>query len=99
LTGDGKDMSPEERRKAAQAGLRVGPSFDDLVDESRFHVRIERPSLRSVGEVPYFASSLESSTSYPNALQEWVESGRQHGHATEPTSTATVATTVAVATE
>jgi YidC/Oxa1 family membrane protein insertase len=101
LTGDGKDMSPEERRKAAQAGLRVGPSFDDLVDESRFHVRIERPSLRSaVVEVPYFASPLESPTSYPQALQEWVQSGgRQHGHATEPTSAATVATSVAVATE
>jgi YidC/Oxa1 family membrane protein insertase len=43
---DPSEMTPEERRAAAEAGIRVGPSYDDYVDEARFHPFIERGPIR-----------------------------------------------------
>ncbi|GAX18440.1 hypothetical protein FisN_2Lh083 [Fistulifera solaris] len=43
---DFKDMTPEERKQAMEAGIRVGPTMDELADEARFHVRIERRPFR-----------------------------------------------------
>lgn len=39
-------MSPEERRKAAEAGISTGPKFEDLLDEAQFHYLVERQALR-----------------------------------------------------
>ena len=68
---DFKDMSPEERRKATEAGLSVGPSFEDLVNESKFHVYVERQPFRETTEA---WQRVESSglSEIPLAMKEWV---------------------------
>lgn len=43
---DVANMSPEERRKAAEAGINTGPSFDDMLDEAKFHYVVERKPIR-----------------------------------------------------
>lgn len=105
LTGDGKDMTPEERRKASEAGIRVGPSFDDLVDEARFHCRIERPAIRTEDNpawqrvVATAASSTEEDAAtnatmekYPASLRAWVENAATSSRgSTESVLTAAVA--------
>jgi YidC/Oxa1 family membrane protein insertase len=90
LTGDGENMTPDERRKASEAGIRVGPSFDDLVDESRFHCLIERKPLRheNVLETGGTSSSATGGVeSLPSDLKAWVQSGsRISAVATESTA-------------
>jgi YidC/Oxa1 family membrane protein insertase len=84
LTGDGTNMTPDERRKASEAGLRVGPSFDDMVDEARFHVYIDRASWRPMQSVVDKettngqAANVVHLTSheYPSDLKAWVQSGK-----------------------
>ena len=79
---DFKEMTPEERRKATEAGLSVGPSFEDLVTEAKFHVYVERQPFRETTEAwKRVASSSSSSSStvtngihIPSAMQEWVAS-------------------------
>jgi YidC/Oxa1 family membrane protein insertase len=75
------DMTPEERRKISEAGIRVGPTFNDLIDEAKFHSIIERPSIRSESATWHRLASTSSSSltngathSLPNDLQEWVQS-------------------------
>lgn len=43
---DVANMTPEERRKAAEAGIATGPTFDDMLDEAKFHYVVERKPLR-----------------------------------------------------
>ena len=74
------DMTPEERRKISEAGIRVGPTFNDLIDEAKFHSIIERQSLRNDSAawqrlVATSTSMTNGSTELPIDLQEWVQSG------------------------
>jgi YidC/Oxa1 family membrane protein insertase len=75
------DMTPEERRKISEAGIRVGPTFNDLIDEAKFHSIIERPSIRNESAtwqhlVASSSSSMTNSAAeLPVDLQEWVQSG------------------------
>jgi YidC/Oxa1 family membrane protein insertase len=64
-------MSPEDRRKAAEAGLRVGPSFDDWVDEARFHCLIERNPVRDESAAWQRAQGMKASI--PSELEAWVK--------------------------
>jgi YidC/Oxa1 family membrane protein insertase len=64
-------MSPEERRKAMEAGIRVGPTFEDMVDESRFHCLMERKALR--GESAAWLRLEGSSGSIPTEMESWVK--------------------------
>ena len=81
------EMSPEERRQAAQAGISVGPKFEDLIDESRFHSFIERRAFREDTEA--WSRVLQSSSSdVPAEFQDWVT----------PTSGAARTNTTSVAT-
>ena len=66
---DFKDMTPEERRKAAESGISVGPSFSDLVDEARFHTFIERPPIRQESN-----ANNNQQVDIPSEMQEWVGS-------------------------
>jgi len=43
---DVASMSPEEQRKAAEAGMAVGPKWQDVLDEANFHYVVERNPLR-----------------------------------------------------
>lgn len=63
-------MSPEERRKASEAGLRVGPTLSQLKDESKFHVYVERRSFRE--ETPAWKRVQEQgAATVPEELQAW----------------------------
>lgn len=50
LGSDEEFMSPEDKRKAAQAGLATGPSFEDMIDEARFHFIVDRSPIRESSE-------------------------------------------------
>jgi len=63
-------MSPEERRKAAEAGMRIGPNFEDLKEEAKFHCLIERRSFREETE----AWKRAETVTIPPELEEWVQS-------------------------
>ncbi len=43
---DVASMSPEEQRKAAEAGMAVGPKWQDVLDEANFHYVVERNPLK-----------------------------------------------------
>jgi len=43
---DVSNMKPEDKRKAAEAGIATGPSFDDMLDQAKFHFVVERKPLR-----------------------------------------------------
>lgn len=42
---DVANMSEEDRREAAKAGISTGPKFEDLMDEARFHVVVDREEV------------------------------------------------------
>jgi YidC/Oxa1 family membrane protein insertase len=77
--GDSDNMSPEDRRKVSEAGIRVGPTFDDLVDEAKFHALVERGPIRV--ESPAWQRVLTSTNGakhlneFPTDLQTWVQKG------------------------
>lgn len=69
---DFSKMTPEERRKASEAGLRVGPTLADLVDESKFHIYVERRSFRE--ETPAWARIQEQGNApIPDELMAWAK--------------------------
>jgi YidC/Oxa1 family membrane protein insertase len=88
LNKDVDEMSPEERKKAARAGIATGPSLQDMVDEARFHSLIARPAIRTkTGAWQRVLQARESakSTILPPDLQEWVKAAGPAGqHSVEP---------------
>ena len=83
---DGKDfdsMTPDERREAAKQGMSVGPSFDDLVDEARFHSFIERVPIRHESAA-WKRLEGQSNMVVPTELKEWVSMEPQHHVVAEP---------------
>jgi YidC/Oxa1 family membrane protein insertase len=64
-------LSPADRRKAAEAGIRLGPTFEDMVDESRFHCLVERKPVR--GESAAWLRAEASSGSIPSEMESWVK--------------------------
>jgi YidC/Oxa1 family membrane protein insertase len=72
----GEEMSPEERRKASEAGLRVGPTLEELIDEAKFHSVIERQPLR-IDSAAW--QRVESSSTFwyiPPEMEAWVKEGK-----------------------
>lgn len=69
---DFSDMTPEERRQAMEAGIRIGPTMEELIDESKFHFYVDRRNMKL--REPASAVALESVT-IPSELQDWVEAG------------------------
>jgi YidC/Oxa1 family membrane protein insertase len=63
------DMTPEERRQAMEAGIRVGPTMEELKDESKFHFYVDRRNAQ------FLAADAPRSTSLPSDMQAWVDSG------------------------
>lgn len=71
VVNDEKDfdsMTPEQRRKAAQAGIGVGPTWQDMQDEAVFHTHIERRSFREETD----AWKRASSSQIPPEMEAWV---------------------------
>jgi len=77
---DVSKMSPEERRKAAEAGINTGPTFTDMMDEAKFHVVIERDPIR-LGSPAW--ERAQKSGSIPAEFTEWVASGKSTTHKVE----------------
>jgi YidC/Oxa1 family membrane protein insertase len=75
---DDKDfgsMTPEERRAAAEAGIQLGPTMDDLIEEARFHAFIERTPLRADSPAWTRVVSSDDKISIPAELRDWVAAG------------------------
>ena len=48
---DVANMSDEQRREAAKAGISTGPKFEDLMDEARYHYVVDRSTVATRGAV------------------------------------------------
>lgn len=72
-----EEMSPEEKRKAAEAGLAAGPKFEDLLDEAKFHYVIERNPLRE--DSPAWARIKDTQAKIPSEMASWVEADNGSG--------------------
>lgn len=68
---DVENMSAEDRRAAASAGINAGPKFDDLLDEAKFHYVIERQPLREGS--PAWERAQAKKTPVPEEMVGWVD--------------------------
>lgn len=66
-----EDMSLEEKKKAAAAGLAVGPKFEDLIDNSKFHTLVERKPLR-LESTAWKRVAEGGSMEIPSEFEAWV---------------------------
>uniref|UniRef100_A0A7S2XMM7 Membrane insertase YidC/Oxa/ALB C-terminal domain-containing protein n=1 Tax=Attheya septentrionalis TaxID=420275 RepID=A0A7S2XMM7_9STRA len=67
---DSENMTPEERRKAAEAGIATGPKFEDLLDEARYHYVVERVPLREGS--PAWERAQAEGVKIPEPMSSWV---------------------------
>lgn len=70
-------MTPEEQRKAAEAGMAVGPKWQDVLDEAKFHYVVERKPLREDSDAWKRVLEKGSALTTDNVPQEmliWVNS-------------------------
>mmetsp|Transcript_6131 Transcript_6131/g.13354 ORF Transcript_6131/g.13354 Transcript_6131/m.13354 type:complete len:461 (-) Transcript_6131:98-1480(-) len=69
----GDEMTADEKREAAMAGLSTGPTFGELLDEANFHYIVKRDPLRADSEA---WARVESSggRSVPEEMKSWVGS-------------------------
>lgn len=65
-----ENMSPEEKRKAAAAGMSVGPKWEDVLDEARYHYLIQRTALREGSDA--WERVKENDIGIPKEMMEWV---------------------------
>lgn len=79
---DVANMSPEERRKAAEAGLQAGPSLEDLVDEARFHYVVPRKPLRSQSQA--WERVVENGPAVPSEMESWVGTNQEVSEPSQP---------------
>lgn len=82
-----QEMSPEDKRKAAEAGLAAGPKFEDLIDEARFHYVIERNPMRE--DSAAWARIKDTHVEVPSELVSWVQ---MDNGSSSHTTTASLAT-------
>lgn len=92
-------MTPQERRKAAEAGIQAGPSMDELVDEARFHYYVPRDARRESSDAWNRVDAL-ASASVPSEMTDWVaaasaedfDTNRHAAEAPSPAKTKEVST-------
>lgn len=67
----GDQMTADEKREAAMAGLSTGPSFGQLLEEAKFHYVVKREPLRTGSEA---WSRVETSVkrTIPEEMKAWV---------------------------
>merc|ERR1711935_578262 len=74
LGEDENEMTPEERRAAAKAGIAKGPSVEDWIANAKFHTLVERDGKSF--ELLQQKSELFKQTGnlvIPPEFKEWVE--------------------------
>mmetsp|Transcript_12065 Transcript_12065/g.15068 ORF Transcript_12065/g.15068 Transcript_12065/m.15068 type:complete len:471 (+) Transcript_12065:67-1479(+) len=69
---DVANMSPEERRKAAEAGINTGPKFEDMLDEARFHYLVPRDPIRENSAAWQRVQNVNGDAPVPPELEGWV---------------------------
>jgi len=69
---DVASMSPEEQRKAAEAGMAVGPKWGDILDEAKFHYVVERRALREESEAWKRVMDGGADAHVPQEMMAWV---------------------------
>uniref|UniRef100_A0A6V2B7Y2 Membrane insertase YidC/Oxa/ALB C-terminal domain-containing protein n=2 Tax=Ditylum brightwellii TaxID=49249 RepID=A0A6V2B7Y2_9STRA len=74
LDQDPDSMSAEDRRKAAKAGLNTGPSFEQLMDEAKFHYVVERTPLRA--DSTAWERVQANGATVPKEMEQWVNSAK-----------------------
>lgn len=67
---DVENMSAEDKRKAAAAGMSVGPKWEDVLDEAQYHYLVERAPLREGSEA--WKRAQEMDMSIPKEMVAWV---------------------------
>jgi len=90
---DFDDMTPEERKEAVQAGIKVGPELEELVDDARFHIVLERKPLREESAAWQRVMAGSAATDLPADLQEWVAAADVIGSSSDGVTTAVQAET------
>lgn len=70
-----EEMTPEEKRKAAKAGIATGPKFEDLIDEAKFHFVVERNPLRENSKAWERVTSSGDKRVIPTEMEAWVNGG------------------------
>jgi len=90
------EMTADEKREAAMAGLSTGPSFDQLLDEANFHYVVQRDQLRSNSEAWTRVESSSDNT-IPEEMESWVGDAKVFEHAPSATVAAKENKTVPVA--
>lgn len=68
----GDEMSADEKREAAMAGLSTGPTFDELLDEANFHYVVRRDPLRAHSEAWTRVESGSVDKKVPEEMKSWV---------------------------
>jgi YidC/Oxa1 family membrane protein insertase len=71
-----EELTVEEKKKAAAAGIAIGPKFEDLVANARFHAVVERRPLRADSDA--WKRVVSETANIPIELQTWVASAT-HG--------------------
>lgn len=74
LDKDENEMSPEERRAAAKAGIAKGPSIEEWIANAKFHTLVERESLAFTESFDEWKKANgDSKLSVPAEFQAWVD--------------------------
>ena len=79
-----EEMSTEEKRKAAKAGLQVGPTYETMLEESKFHTVVQRQPLRTQ---PVTSSEI------PSEMAAWVAAGPKEAPVAQESNTTMVGAT------
>ena len=69
---DVSNMSPDERRAAAEAGIATGPKWADILDEAKFHYVVDRSPLREESEA--WQRAKADGMKIPEEMADWVSS-------------------------
>uniref|UniRef100_A0A7S0ADY3 Membrane insertase YidC/Oxa/ALB C-terminal domain-containing protein n=1 Tax=Minutocellus polymorphus TaxID=265543 RepID=A0A7S0ADY3_9STRA len=69
---DMSNMSPDERRAAAEAGIAAGPKWSDIIDEANFHYVVDRSPLREESEA--WQRAQADGMKIPEEMVSWVAS-------------------------
>jgi len=64
----GDEMTADEKREAAMAGLSTGPTFAELMDDAKFHYVVKRDPLRADSEA---WSRVNGAKTIPDELKTW----------------------------
>lgn len=84
LGEDENEMTPEERRAAAKAGIAKGPTIEDWIANARFHTLVERESLTfSQSFDAWKEANGDSKLVIPAEFQAWVDTPVELGNGAE----------------